>query len=652
MDKSTTYKKLITKIIFFTLFVTLGVAFIYGEYLKKDAIEKLTKIDAKKTSKLIFQSLYSAMEKGWTKKDLANIIDRINTIDEEMVVNVYRSPIVAELYGDIENDEKARKANPFVKKALEKEEVLNIIDKSLIQFYYPIVAEKKCLTCHTNAQIGNVLGVIDIYYPVHDLKVSLTGMINFFAMFIILFSIIIFLALYFEFDKYLVKPIKKFVHIINEISENKDIKQRIQIDNKIEEITSMQKVFNNMLDSLEYQFYNDELTSLPNRKKLLETIAENKYASLMLINIDKFQEINDLYGDNIGNNLLVHISTILEENSPKSSVLFKMHADEYALYYEQDLSLEELKSLALYLIDSIEKNAFVVSNGNEAHVNASIGIAIGNEALLTNADIALKIAKRKRQKYIVYDSSMKIEHEYEQNLKWGKKIKDAIKEDRIIPLFQPIVDTQTQKILKYESLIRMIDKNGELISPIHFLELAKKNKLYPQLTMIMIKKTFEKFSKIDKKISINLSVDDILNKEVYDCIIKHLKVSNLGPRVVFELIESEGIENFEEVLNFIEEVKTYGCQISIDDFGTGYSNFEYLMKLKVDYIKIDASMIRNIDTNRNSQMVTETIIDFANKMKIETIAEFIHSKNVYEKVKELGIHYAQGYYFGEPTSLD
>lgn len=102
MDKSTTYKKLITKIIFFTLFVTLGVAFIYGEYLKKDAIEKLTKIDAKKTSKLIFQSLYSAMEKGWTKKDLANIIDRINTIDEEMVVNVYRSPIVAELYGDIE----------------------------------------------------------------------------------------------------------------------------------------------------------------------------------------------------------------------------------------------------------------------------------------------------------------------------------------------------------------------------------------------------------------------------------------------------------------------------------------------------------------------------------------------------------------------
>ncbi|RXJ98173.1 diguanylate cyclase [Arcobacter sp. CECT 8986] len=652
MEKSTTYKKLITKIILFTLIITLALAFLYGEYLKRDAIEKLTKIDAKKTSKLIFQSLYSAMEKGWNKKDLANIIDRINTIDEEMSVNVYRSPIVAKIYGDIENDAKVRKANPFVKKALHNTEILNIIDESLIQFYYPIVAQEQCLKCHINAKSGDVLGVIDISYPVRDLKVSLTSMINFFVMFIILFSIVLFVALYFEFDKHLVKPIKVFVNKINQITDEKDIKQRVDLTNKIEELSSMQKVFNKMLDSLEYQFYNDELTSLPNRKRLLEIVNKNNYASLMLINIDKFQEINDLYGDDTGNNLLVHISELLEENSPKSSNLFKLHADEYALYYEQDISLEELQSLALYLIEIIEKNIFVVNEGNEAHVNVSVGIAVGNEALLTNADIALKIAKRKRQKYILYDSSMKIEHEYEQNLKWGKKIKDAIKEDRIIPLFQPIVDTQTKEIIKYESLIRLKDVSGELISPIHFLDLAKKNKLYPQLTMIMVRKTFEKFSKIDKKISINLSVDDILNKEVYNCIMTHLKISNFGNRVVFELIESEGIENFDEVLTFIEEVKSYGCQISIDDFGTGYSNFEYLMKLKVDYIKIDASMIKNIDVNKDSQMVTETILDFANKMGIETIAEFIHSKNVYEKVKELGIHYSQGYYFGEPMSLD
>ena len=135
-------------------------------------------------------------------------------------------------------------------------------------------------------------------------------------------------------------------------------------------------------------------------------------------------------------------------------------------------------------------------------------------------------------------------------------------------------------------------------------------------------------------------------------IIEKLNEYQLKDKIVFELIESEGIENYQEVIEFINEVKKTGAKISIDDFGTGYSNFEYIMKLKVDYIKIDASMIKDIDKNKNSQMVTETIIDFAKKMNVQTIAEFIHSQSVYEVVKELGIDYAQGYYFGKPEKLD
>ena len=173
--------------------------------------------------------------------------------------------------------------------------------------------------------------------------------------------------------------------------------------------------------------------------------------------------------------------------------------------------------------------------------------------------------------------------------------------------------------------MRMIDENGEYLSPIHFLELAKKNKLYPKLTKIIIEKTFEIFKNIDAQVSINLSVYDVLNEDVYATIIEKLYEYKLGDRIVFELIESDGIENYKEVIEFINEVKKTGAKISIDDFGTGYSNFEYIMKLKVDYIKIDASMIKDIDKNINSQMVTETIIDFARKMNIQTIAEFVHS---------------------------
>ena len=126
----------------------------------------------------------------------------------------------------------------------------------------------------------------------------------------------------------------------------------------------------------------------------------------------------------------------------------------------------------------------------------------------------------------------------------------------------------------------------------------------------------------------------------------------MGEKIVFEIIESEGIENYEEISEFITEVKKTGAKISIDDFGTGYSNFEYIMKLKVDYIKIDASMIKDIDKNINSQMVTETIIDFAKKMNIKTIAEFVHSESVFIVVKNMGIDYAQDYYFGKPQKLN
>ncbi|MDX9756759.1 MAG: EAL domain-containing protein, partial [Sulfurimonas sp.] len=207
----------------------------------------------------------------------------------------------------------------------------------------------------------------------------------------------------------------------------------------------------------------------------------------------------------------------------------------------------------------------------------------------------------------------------------------------------------TQKIVKYEALMRIMDNNGAYITPIHFLELAKKNKLYHQLTKIMIEKTFKKFENLPYSVSINISVEDILNKEINRFILDKLKNTGMGEKIVFEIIESEGIENFEQVLEFINKIKIYGAKISIDDFGTGYSNFDYLMKLKVDYIKIDGSMIRGIDTDKNSQMVTKTIVNFAKNMGIKTVAEFVHSKNVFMKVQELDVDFSQGYYFGEPT---
>lgn len=650
LQRKITYKKLILRIIFITLTITLSLGFIYAEFMKKDAIEKLMKVDAKKTTQLVFEALYSAMERGWTRQDLKVIIERLQNVQKNISVDVYRSAVVSQKFGVIDENDIAISQNNYVQKALENHEILNIKDNAQIDYYYPLIAKQECLKCHTNAKQKDVLGVIAIAYPIDDLKVSLSSFINFFILFVLMFSATLFIALFLEFDRHLVRPIKNFIHSINLISNEKDISKRVTQHNNIQEIHSMQEVFNQMLDTLEYQFYNDDLTHLPNRKKLIEKIAENHSGVLMVLNIDKFQEVNDLYGDKIGNEVLISIANILKENIYDDAILFKLHADEYAVYYEDHLDYDEIKSFAAHLVQVIDNHMFTI-NHNDIFINITNGLAFGNENLLNNADIALRLAKKRKTKYLIYDSSMNIEHEYEQNLKWTKKIKDAIEEDRITPLFQPIVDAQTKKIVKYEALMRMKDHNGEYISPIHFLELAKKNKLYTRLTQIILKKSFETFKDSDLQVSVNLSVEDIMNEQVYKCIIDSLKQYNFKDRIVFEIIESEGIENFEEVHNFIQEVKTYGAKISIDDFGTGYSNFEYLMKLKVDYIKIDASMIKDIDTNHNSQMVTETIISFAQKMNIKTVAEFIHSQNVYDKVKEMGIDYGQGYFFGAPQEL-
>ena len=651
MNQKTTYKKLILKSIIITLLITLAIAFIYAHVMKKEAIETLTKVDAKKTTQLVFETLYSAMSKGWDKQDLENIILRVNNIDNDMIVNVYRSEEVSKQFGEIKKDLEARGKNPYIKRALQKEEIFNLIDESTIEYFYPVVAKRECLQCHTATKEGTVLGVIEISYPITDLKVSLSSLINFFVVFVIAFSGIVFVALFIKLDKHLVKPIKNFVHNVNQISNNKDITQRVNVENEIHEIHSMQEVFNHMLDSLEFQFYNDELTGLPNRKRLLETINDKANAILMILNIDKFQEINDLYGESVGDDILKNTAQLLKNAIPENTVLFKLHADEYAIYYKSDLDYDQIHSFALYLNDTIENNTYL-ANDSEVFINATIGIAFGSNYLLNNADIAMKLAKKKKKKFLVYEASMNVEHEYEQNLKWSQRIKDAIYNDKIVPLFQPIVNTQTKEVVKYEALIRMIDDNGEYIAPAHFLELAKKNKLYPQLTRIMLDKVFTKFKHLPYQVAINISVQDILNEMVYKTIIEKLQEYKLGDRVVFELIESEGIENFEEVSNFITKVKSYGAKIAIDDFGTGYSNFEYLMKLKVDYIKIDASMIKDIDTNKKSQLVTQTILDFAKKMGIETIAEYIHSQNVYNAVKKIGIDYSQGYFFGEPQTLD
>ena len=252
--------------------------------------------------------------------------------------------------------------------------------------------------------------------------------------------------------------------------------------------------------------------------------------------------------------------------------------------------------------------------------------------------------------FLVYDEDRKSKEQTKKNLYWNKEIKSAIKDDRIVIFFQPIYNNKTKKIEKYESLVRLLDRDNEVISPYFFLNIAKKYRLYDDITLIVVKKSFSYFYDKPYQFSINLSIDDITNDDFVSFVIEEIKNFSEPERIIFEITETEGIENFAAVQIFLEDIKKLGCKVAIDDFGTGYSNFEYLLKLEIDYLKVDGSLVKNSTKDSTTKMVIETILIFCQKLGIKTITEFVSDKKIFDMVNKLGADYSQGYFIGMPQS--
>jgi len=165
----------------------------------------------------------------------------------------------------------------------------------------------------------------------------------------------------------------------------------------------------------------------------------------------------------------------------------------------------------------------------------------------------------------------------------------------------------------------------------------------------MIDKTFEKFEQYeDFEFSINLTIDDITNQDTVNYILTKLSNYTNPKRVIFEVVESEEIQDYKEINSFIKNIKAYGAKIAIDDFGSGYANFEHILTLDADFIKIDGSLIKNINKDRNALIITEAIIEFSKKLNRKTIVEYVHNEDIYDIVKAYGADYSQGFYLGEP----
>jgi len=404
--------------------------------------------------------------------------------------------------------------------------------------------------------------------------------------------------------------------------------------------------------------YTDELTGLHNRVRLLRDLQSRDAAALLIINLDRFNQINSLFGNVCGDHVLLTVATRLVTFSEQSrydiSRVYRLPGDEFAILTPA-MSPETVYELAAQ-VRQLVSGERVYWKQQRLTVDISIGIAQrgktkrGNAAdqLVSQAKVAVLQAREQGRHHLLYDPAVGVEENYENNLYWANRLKEAIDHDRLVPWFQPIHDNQSGRISKYECLVRMVEPDGSVISAGRFMDIANKLRLNRRITELMIEKCFACFTGRDEEFSINLSYGDITEPETVARILSAIETSGIGDRVIFEILESDGITNYDDIRVFIEQVKPYGCRIAIDDFGTGYSNFSHLLSLNVDFIKIDGSLIRNLHQDHTAFLVTSGIVQFARSLNIQTVAEFVHNEPVQARVQELGINFSQGEHFSMP----
>ncbi|MEA3383784.1 MAG: bifunctional diguanylate cyclase/phosphodiesterase [Campylobacterota bacterium] len=398
--------------------------------------------------------------------------------------------------------------------------------------------------------------------------------------------------------------------------------------------------------------YIDSLTKLPNRAKLIKDIQDEiGINSIAIIDINSFKDINEFFGLKVGDNILKRVVNIIEEMTQfiQDKVnLYKFSSDVYCLA-NKGLDENSFEDIITFILGAIESKIFI-EDDHEINIRAKAGITFSNKKnKLITADIALKEAKKRNKEYLVFYDELDNLSEYQNNMTWTKKLKDAMEQDNIVVYYQPLINNQTMKVDKYECLVRMID-GDKIISPFFFLEISKKANQYRNLTKIVIEKSFQEFENLPFEFSVNVSYEDIEDKYFLHFIKEKLKKYNCAKKVVWEILEDESIKDYSVLINFIKEVKTLGCKVAIDDFGTGYSNFEHLLNMDVDYLKIDASLVKHVATNENSHKVVKTIIDFAKSLNLKTISEYVENEDIFKTTKALGSTYSQGFYFSAPIA--
>lgn len=441
-----------------------------------------------------------------------------------------------------------------------------------------------------------------------------------------------------------------------------------------DELGQLASAFNYMISAIskrekeiKYQAYHDNLTGLPNRSFLHDQLNEaidaarekNKPLALLMMDIDRFKDVNAVLGHQNGDTILKKIGTLLTDTVEPTSILARMGGDEFAILLLETNGLQYTLTVVQNIMKALESHFLI--DGNPIQVEASFGIVMypeyGNDAdtLIKLADVAMYKAKGSMNGFSVYSPDID-QHSLRQLLLLGE-LRRGIESEEMTFFYQPKVSFTSGRIVGMEALLRWNHPRHGFIPPDEFIPVLEKTGFIKPLTMWTLKAAITQCSEFNKKgilldMAVNLSARMLLDPQIPDSIDEMIRTFNLQPeQIIIEVTESAVMADPERTMITIKGLDEIGVRLCVDDFGTGYSSMSYLQKLPVDELKIDKSFVLNMDKNINDATIVQSVIDLGHNLGLKVVAEGVENRQTWDMLQSRGCDVAQGYFMSKPIPM-
>lgn len=417
---------------------------------------------------------------------------------------------------------------------------------------------------------------------------------------------------------------------------------------------------------LAYRYYRlrkellfDTLTATHTKVFLEEFFNRNNLHdyNAILIDIDEFAEINKIYGYETGDIIIKEFAKTILNNLSEYSKVIRTSGTEFFVIIPKDITDFELFARELFKVLSekkylIENNFFNITISMSAILMPEKASSVQNIQRLLDEKL-LEIKSRGKNAFDIIDTQNISQIQYT-NINY---IKETLEDERLICVYQPIYNTKTQEIIKYETLVRLIDKKDKnrLISPFYFMDIIKGTSQYIKMSKLVLHHVFNTLHKYPNiELSVNLDLNDLYNRDMMNLITKNLYDNRaVANRLTFEILETHELKDYKYIIVVFQQLKAFGSKIALDDFGSGYTNYSYLIRLDIDILKIDGSLIKELHiSNTKAKIVLSSIQKLAKKLGYELVAEFVFDEDTYNMVKELDIEFSQGYFLGKPETIE